>query len=517
MSADSSPSSSDTEHPLEPYVQGEDRYILFAEDVLGVELADVQKKLLRAVTEDRYVAVMGANGAGKSYTIAILNLAWIYTNPESIGLMTSGSYQILEETVFKSMQSLLERARSRGFPLPGETKKAPPRVEFEDNPEHYWKAISGRYPENLEGRHADRVLCVLDECDKPDISSQHIDSALSSVTDKRDRCIAIGNPPYDESNSFYEVMESPRWEVVHFSSFESHNVQLDAGYIESNPIPGLVNLDQVKADFDAWHPNKDFPGVEASIEMISVDEDTGIPYVDVDGYDDRFYRRRLGVIPPDGSQSVRPFHVEGVGSAENRWEDVAEQPDNYDAYGFDVARGGGDRSVLVGITPNRVDVLASIESPGDHSVNKRLVERHVEDTSVPIAIDAIGEGSGIADELGHEYRVTRFKSSENANQRTKYNDKRTEALCETGKWLEDGAIEPQTDLATELRSGARHIELEEKSTRGKQVWKATSKSELKKSDSLGRSPDLLDALSLACWALNIEASSSNAGYGFYSY
>ncbi|ELZ00778.1 hypothetical protein [Natrialba asiatica] len=505
-------------HPLDPYISGEDRYVRFADDILGVDLAEVQKKLLRAVTQDRYVAVIGANGAGKSYTVAILNLAWIYTNPNAIGIMTSGSYQILEETVFKSMRSLLERARNRGFPLPGKMKHSPPRLEFEDNAERYWKAISGRYPENLEGRHAERVLCILDECDKPDLSAQHFDSALSSVTDSRDRCIAIGNPPYDESNSFYEIMESDRWEVIHFSSFESHNVQLEAGMIEGKPIPGLVDLDQVVADFDAWHPNKGFPGVEESLEMIKTDPDTGIPYVEESGYDERFYRRRLGVLPPDGAQSVRPFYPEGVARAEDRWDGINPHytPD-YDAIGVDIARGGGDRTVVVGITPSRVDVLENVESPGDHSVNKRLIEQNIQDNRTPVIVDAVGEGSGIADELNRSYNVTRFKSSENAIEPHKYHNKRTEALCAIDKWLESGAIEPQSDLASELRSASRHIELTEKSTRSSQAWNATSKKELKKTSSMGRSPDLVDAMALACWALRTERAHEEAGYGLYSY
>ncbi|MCU4744508.1 hypothetical protein [Natronoglomus mannanivorans] len=512
-------SSTDTqEHPLSKYTDGRERYVRFCEDVLGLELAEVQKKLLRAVTEDRYIAVMGANGAGKSYTIAALNLAWIMTNPNSIGIMTSGSYQILEETVFKAMRALLEQARDRGFPLPGTMKHSPPRLEFEDDAERYWKAISGRYPENLEGRHAERVLCILDECDKPDLSSQHFDSATSSVTDSRDRCICIGNPPYDESNSFYEIMSSDRWEVIHFSSFESHNVQLDVGNIEGSQIPGLVDLEQVESDFNAWHPNTEFPGVEESIAMIETDPDTGIPYVEEAGYDERFYRRRLGVLPPDGAQSVRPFHPEGVSNAEGRWEGInADYKPEYDAIGVDIARGGGDRTIVLGITQSRIDVLENVESPGDHSVNKRLIERNVHDSSTPVIVDAIGEGSGIADELNREYNVTRFKSSEKARERQKYYNKRTEALCSIGSWLEDGAIEPGSDLASELRAASRHIELTEKSTRSSQTWDATSKSDLKKSSSMGRSPDLVDAMALACWALRSNNVQSDAGFGFYSY
>ena len=112
-------SASTDEHPMSRYTSGSERYVRFAEEILGLELAEVQKRLLRAVTEHQRVAVIGANGAGKSYTIATLNLAWVLTNPNSIGLMTSGSYQILEETVVKSMRDLLQSGRDRVFPLPG--------------------------------------------------------------------------------------------------------------------------------------------------------------------------------------------------------------------------------------------------------------------------------------------------------------------------------------------------------------------------------------------------------------
>ena len=49
------------------------------------------------------------------------------------------------------------------------------------------------------------------------------------------------------------------------------------------------------------------------------------------------------------------------------------------------------------------------------------------------------------------------------------------------------------------------------------TWKATSKSELKSSNSLGRSPDVLDAATLAAWGLNIEQAGEQPGFGFYSY
>lgn len=493
-------------HPLSTYVQGEERYVRFAEDVLGLNLAEVQKKILRAVTQNKHIVIVSGNGVGKSFTISVLNLAFLYTNPESTVLMTSGSYSQMEEATFKPMTRMVKEARSSGIPLDGTVKKSPPRIEFEDNPEHYFRCISGKYPDNLEGRHNERILVVVDEADKPDISHEHFDSAQSSITDDKDRMVVIGNPPRDESNSLCDLMDDPRWEVIQFSSFDSHNVQVDAGLVDGEKLPGLVDLQQVREDWESWN-RSEWPGLEEAMNSSGNEN-----------LDERWHRRRLGEIPPENSQSVRPFYVEDVASAENRWDDVDDAPSEYDAYGVDVARGGGDRTVIIGATPNRVDVLANVESPGSHTVNERLVRRHIpEETRTPVIIDAIGEGSGLADTLGREYNVTRFKSSEKAKQRKKYRDKRTEALAEFGKWLDDGALEPQTELASEIRAASRHIELEEKRLTSGVTWKATSKSELKKSKSLGRSPDLLDAATLAAWGLNVEGATSDAGFGFFSY
>ncbi|AUX08926.1 phage terminase large subunit [Halalkaliarchaeum desulfuricum] len=515
-------------HPLAPYVSGEQRYVRFTEDVLGVQLAEVQAKILRAVTRHKHLIIVSGNGVGKSFAIACLNLAFLYTNPNSTVVMTSGSYSQMEEATFKPMQSLLRGAKEE-FPLEGEVKKSPPRIEFEHDPEHYFRCISGRYPENLEGRHNKRVQVVVDEADKPDITAEHFDSAQSSITDEKDRMVVIGNPPRDEGNSLFDLMEDPRYEVIQFSSLDSHNAQVDAGLAEGDKIPGLVDLKQIREDYRSWN-RENFPGFENVLDTLETDEDTGILTCTEKGLDERWYRRRLGVIPPTGAKSVRPFYAEDVTTAENNWEELVDSSGfgnrdstdsadiEYNAYGVDVARGGGDRTVIAGITPERVDVLESVESPGDHSVNKRLIERHVDDERTPVIMDAIGEGSGIADELKREgYNVTRFKASENARQRTKYSDCRTEALCELGSWLENGAVEPRSDVASELREAARHIELEEKSLKSGTTWKATSKSDLKKSDALGRSPDLLDAVSLAAWGLNVQQVSSNAGYSFYSY
>lgn len=500
---------------MSAFVEGDDRYIAFAQQVLGIDLADTQKEMLRQVTRNKNTVVCSGNGVGKSFTVAILNLAFLYCNPQGSVMMTSGSYSQMESTVWSEMKSMLKGAREDGFPLPGEVKEATPRIEFNDHPSKAFRAISSTHPESLEGRHAPQQLVICDEADKPDVGQKVIESARSSVTDDNDRFLVIGNPPRAESNSFYDLLVDDNYETVNFSSFDSHNVRVGAGIVDGEEIPGLVGLGQLEEDYNMWNRDS-FPGFEEAKDQVEADED-GILRPTESGLDERWVRRRLGAVPDSGTEAVRPFYVEDVADVEARWDGI--NPDftpDYDAYGVDIARGGDDRTVAVGITPNRADVLLDREAPGDHRINRRLVEKVLDGTSAPVIVDAVGEGSGVADQLSSDYDVTRFKSGSNARESHKYYNQRTEALGKLGEWMDDGAIENSSDVASELRAASRHIEFTEKSTRNDYSWTATSKSELKKSDKMGRSPDLLDALSLAVWGLS-AGSDSDAGYGFYSY
>jgi len=507
--------SAESANNLHLFVEGEQRYARFAERVLDLTLADTQTRILGDVTQHKNTVIMSGNGVGKSYAVAVLNLAFLYCNPEGSVMMTSGSYAQMSDTVWSEMKSLLKDARERGFPLPGTMKESPPRIEFDDHPSKAFRAISTTNPGSLEGRHAEKMLVIVDEADKPEVGTDVIESARSSVTDDNDRFLVIGNPPRSEANSMYDLLAGDNYHTINFSSFDSNNVRIEAGLGDGSTIPGLVGLEQLEEDYALWN-NDELPDIEEAMSQVESDED-GILRPTKDGLDERWVRRRLGAIPDDGTESVRPFYANDVAGAEARWDDVGFLDTDYGAFGVDIARGGDDRTVVIGITDSRADVLVDVEAPGDHRRNKQLIMNAVgDDGGVPVVIDAVGEGSGVADELDTQYNITRFKGGSNAREPSKYYNQRSEALGKLGEWLDDGAIERGSDLASELRAASRHIEFEEKSTRSAQAWTATSKSELKKSDKMGRSPDLVDSLSLAAWGMN-AGSDENAGYGFFSY
>ena len=217
---------SESETNPESYMQGPDRYINFAEYFFDIHVTTIQRRLLRAVAKNQRVVAVGGNGPGKSFIAAMLNGAFLYSNTDSICMPTSGTYGVLSDTLWKPLQARVKRAKDE-HGLPGRCLQSPPRIRVDD--EWYLKAVSPTHPSNLEGRHAGTMLITIEEADKPDITMEHIDSAESMITSNDDRMLVIANPPEDEGNCVYDLMEDDSWETIRFSSFDSHNVRIEMG------------------------------------------------------------------------------------------------------------------------------------------------------------------------------------------------------------------------------------------------------------------------------------------------
>jgi hypothetical protein len=478
------------------YTDGRERYVNFAEDVLGLQLAETQKEILRALTEHERIVVVSGNGVGKSYTVAIVVLAYLSTNLDSTIMGTSGSYSQFVDAAWRPMKALHRRAKER-VGLPGETRDGgQPELRIDD--EWYAKIVSPRDPSELEGRHARNMMVVIEEADKPYIDERHFDSAGSTITDSNDRMLAVANPPEDEANIIYEKMEDDRWHTIQFSSFDSHNVKVDAGERDAEKIPGLVDLETIKEDWEAWNAEP-WPGIEEARSAHKRRNDL----------DARWYRRRAGVIPPEAAGAHRPFTIDDVKDAWKRGGSVHQlDPATVEATGVDVARSGGDETIAA--TVHGDDVTIRYEEQGtDHvSQAEALTDELENDAGVPISVDAVGEGSGLADMLHQRFpAVVRFNAGGEPFDGGEFYDKWAEGLALLGQWLRDGGRIHDRKLREELLVAARTLEYEERhlasrGATGTDVLKLTSKSKLK--ERLGRSPDRLDAVYMAVWAGDVN-------------
>jgi len=275
----------------------------------------------------------------------------------------------------------------------------------------------------------------------------------------------------------------------------------------------------MRDDWEEYH-SEEWPGVQQVIRYSSpyLDE-SGEPTVREweasrenpefrDDLHERWYKRRAGIIPPQGADIHRPIHIPDVRSAKNR------NPPKGDLLGvaFDIARDGGDSSACVRYYEGALEAETwRVSDEKGHDENRERIHNILtsdgQHRNAPVAVDAIGEGSDIADMVRREYDGVRFKSLTVAEDEENYDDKWAEGLARLGDALEDVTFTGPdgTELRKQLFAGARTIQYERHGTKQREVYRATPKSEVK--EMYGQSPDLLDAAVMAAWV----AESSESG------
>lgn len=469
---------------------GPSRYWDAAETWFDMRLTPEQREIHEAVAENKYTLVEGANSFGKTFAIVSLSLAFRARHYPSSVVVTSGTYGKLKRTFCADAEDI-----HRQSGLFGEWKWSPnPHIDVPGEPTWQFEVHSPKDPEELEGVHNEYTLVIVDEADKEEVDATVIDAMESLISDDRDRMVVIANPPRDETNVVYELRED--YHHLSYSSFDSHNVQIATGEREGEEVPGLATISKLKRDWEKYN-GRDWPGLE---QARRAHEQEG------HNLDQRWLRRRAGVMPTDDATKHRPFYVDDVETAlqENT---VPQTPANAIAVGVDVARKGGDETVVCTLYGGTATFRSWHHT--DHQQNERLIQEHLDglETRVPIAIDATGEGSGVADAIKQSHGAARFKNNEKAVDEDEWDNKWTEALHHLGQRLPQLGLDVDRTTREDLYTAARVVEFEVRGLRSGDVVRATSKEEIK--EDLGRSPDHLDAVAMACWAADADGGSKD--------
>lgn len=484
-----------------------EKYWQAAEEWYNIRLSPEQREICEEVAENKYTLVEGANSFGKTYAFAALSLAFHRRHYPSSVVVTSGTYGKLKRTFCADTQSLHGSSpftESTDWWPKGEWKWSPnPHIDVEDDPTWQFEIHSPKDPDELEGVHNTYTLAIVDEADKKAVDHEVIDSMESLVSDDRDRMVVIANPPRDESNVVYDLRDDYRH--LTYSSFDSHNVQVELGERDGEMIPGLATLSKIKRDWEKYN-GTEWPGAKKA-QRAHTRENHGL--------DERWLRRRAGVMPSADATMHRPWYIDDVSYAFD--QGPVESLKRPIGVGIDLARKGGDETVVCVLYPRTARFTAW--SHTDHPENRNRCEEILDDVTdkvgapraLQIAVDAEGEGSGVADDLRDKYGAIRFKNSENAVEDEDWDNKWTESLHHLGQRLDDmmlgglNVCDTPRLLREDLFVVARHASYELRELKSGDVLKATPKSELK--EELGRSPDRLDSFAMASWAAAEETIS----------
>jgi hypothetical protein len=475
---------------------------------LDLQLGPMQREICRSVVNNERTAVIGANGTGKTYITAAIVLAWQNVRYPAISFGTSGTGKKLYRTLCRPIEKLQDAANG-GAGLPGTFKRQPPRIDYDD-PEHYFEAATPSDAGELEGAHSAYTLAIIEETDKDDVTAETIDAMRSLIPDyETSRMLAVGNPPESVPDVFDRITdEDSAWNVVRISSFDSYNVRVETGEVEGETIDGMATVSALREDWRDYH-DQEWPGVEQAEAWT----DPKSPDFRED-LDERWYRRRGGLLPPDTASTHRPYDSDAAKDAHDPTIDVGR---GYPiGSGIDVAR-SSDRTALVTLWSTGHWTVRYTTRGTDYPTQEdELMADDLlgGDRHHPVAIDAVGEGSGLADYLDDRlpelYRfgsdknpLTDGTDDDNPYGLVNYESQRAEALAAVGRKLPDEITYSDGDLRGELVAGARSIKfgtrtLDSRGENGAEVVTVNSKDAIK--DRLGRSPDLLDGGMMAVWA-----------------
>lgn len=189
--------------------------VYFSDNVLGIDLWEKQREIIRSVFKNKRTAVASCHGAGKSCTAATVGLAWLSAYPDSIVITTAPTGRQVKEILWSRIRGLYNNSIQ---PIGGYLYPQACILRVDD--EWMMYGFSTDSGENFQGPHSEHVLVIIDEASGVDKSIWvAIEGILSSG---KAHLLVIGNPT-DPTSEFANECKSPGTNVSFISAFDTPN------------------------------------------------------------------------------------------------------------------------------------------------------------------------------------------------------------------------------------------------------------------------------------------------------
>lgn len=415
-----------------------------------------QKELMESVRDYPNTAVKAAHSVSKSFTCSMLTAWWLDSHSPG------EAFTISAAPTDKQVKAVLWREINRRFHEGGFKGRTNLTEWYNELNElvAFGRSPNDYDPTALQGVHARYLLVILDEASG--ISEMLWDAASSLASNENARIVAVGNPD-DPNSHFAKVCESPDWNVIKISAFDTPNFTDE--YAPQHIREMLVSRRWVEEKSRTWGENSPV-----------------------------YISKVLGEFPKDAEDGVVPFS----------WASqckTLELPADYDTceLGLDVAAGGADESVLW-LRAGRKAVQKWTSREGDPlKLADWVLTIILQTKATNLKVDSVGVGWGVGGTLDgwfqdgrHECMITPVKVSWTAYDEEHYLNLRSELWWEARersrqKEWDLGALSDD-DLA-ELTAPRYHV----RNSRGR--IQIESKDEIRKR--IGKSTDSIDALLLS--------------------
>ena len=501
--------------------------VAFVEHWLGEKPWAKQRKILKALKDNRQVAVRSCNASGKTYTAALATIWWLMAHEEALVITTAPSERQVKNTIWREIRDIWERNKE----LIG-GKLTQTRLELSNKRFAY--GFSTNTAERFQGFHNENVLIIVDEASG--VREFVYDAIIGLMTSRNAKILHIGNPS-SLAGTFYDAFHKNRkhWKTIHIAAQDTPNFQGTTspsrsvrGRGERSEKQGMHALGIDHAT-NSLLPNEHPP---QSPLRYAKREDVTSPFCEAKGGRGERSKTQGGHTPtpsryipglatPEWAESV--LELKGEASAsyqirvlgefpdeaddtliplkhiENAIEKIFEDIDQHEAeMGLDVARFGDDQTVAIVRRGNSVVELTSHrKSDLMHTTGKTLEIARNHNVKT-INIDEVGLGSAIVDriqELSNAKEVTGIQAvgvngGHKAKETEKFFNLRTQMFDGLRQRFADGEISIPNDpeLISQLASMTYIY-----NSRGQ--LQIETKQHIR--DSGRQSPDKADALALA--------------------
>jgi hypothetical protein len=177
-------------------------------------LTDDQKLLVDSYMKNHRTACTSGNSTGKTFVHALIVLHFLALWEDSIVITTGASEEVVSN-LWDEIRRLYNGAR---YPLGGQLVD----LELRFGPKWYARGISTNNMTRLQGKHAGRVLFLIEEA--VGVEPWVFEAGEGNAVGEEDRILASANPT-DATCAFYdELQKDGKWNVVEISCLNHPNV-----------------------------------------------------------------------------------------------------------------------------------------------------------------------------------------------------------------------------------------------------------------------------------------------------
>lgn len=436
--------------------------------IAKAELWSKQREILKAVRDNRYVAVKSCHGPGKSWTAAHVVAWWLNTHKDPFVVTSAPTSHQVRTILWREIRRVKKAADLPGKITQGQVPEwriADELVAFGRKPADYLDPVTASAA--FQGIHATHLLVALDE--GSGIPEWLAQATENLITNEESRMLIIGNP--DNPLSYFAKAFRPGsgFKCITITAFDTPAFTGEP--VSEDMASRLTSRVWVEERKKRWGENSPVYKSKVLAEFPDITDDTV------------FTPAMLSL---------------AIANDRSRYA-VAAEP----RYGFDVARLGADENVIYSNKNGYIRAIArwakvdTMESVGRY----RRLHPDTEPTQAPTAvIDVNGLGAGVFDrlkELG--YQVVPFNGGEKAWNPLKYRNRRAEAYWEAREMMEEGLLDIE-ELDEDLQAELLEVHFKPNSTGQLQI---ESKEDI--TQRLGRSPDRADAFVMSLQKMAVLA------------